>query len=271
MNNIAMFVTDLDGTLLNTDKKISDSDILAIRRFTEIGGIFTVATGRTEDTCRLATDLLPINAPVILYNGATVIDLVTKEILYRRTLWANDYRPLLREIMTRYPDVCIELFAFGPLMLVNPNAVMDPYIQHERQPYSKTSLEDTPEEWLKIMFSATHDRLIEVQAFVEARCSTLPDCTRFFSADYYYEIVDVGCSKGECVRFLAQRFGISQAQTAAIGDHLNDLEMLRWCRHSFAPANAHPVVKKTAHVLTASSDCSAVAEALAYLSKNTCS
>lgn len=263
MDRKRLFVTDLDGTLLDSQKKISSEDEQSIRQFMAAGGIFTVATGRTEETCNLATDVLPINAPIILYNGAAIVDLATNEVLYQKTLSAKDFQPLLQEVMTRFPDVCIEVFVFGSLLLVNPQAVMDPYILRENRHYEQVALADAPKEWLKIMFSAPNERLKEVQAFIESK--SLSSCSMFFSADYYFEILPGGCSKGECVRVLADILGIDRADTAAIGDHLNDVEMLSWCGHGYTPANAHPTVKSVAHVLRATNDHSAVTEALRLL------
>ncbi|MDD3336402.1 MAG: Cof-type HAD-IIB family hydrolase [Eubacteriales bacterium] len=263
MTEPIMLVTDLDGTLLDSQKAIPAENLRAIEAFVRQGGLFTVATGRTEDTCQLATALLPVNAPAILYNGAAIVDLSSGTVLYSRTLNAAAYRPMLKRLMEQFPDVCVEIFAFGPLLLVNPSAVMDPYILREKQPYRMAALEDTPEEWLKMMLSAPHERLLEVQAFLESERPTLPECTMFFSADYYYEIVDAACSKGACVSFLAQALQVPMERIVAVGDHLNDLEMLRRCGYSYAPANAHPDAKNAAMVLSRTNDEGAVAEALA--------
>ena len=105
---MSMFlISDLDGTLLDRNKKIPSNALDAVRRFVNQGGLFTVATGRTEDTCRLATDILPINAPVILYNGAAVMELKTKQVIYQRTLDGKAFRPMVRELMERFPDICV--------------------------------------------------------------------------------------------------------------------------------------------------------------------
>ncbi|MEG2434660.1 MAG: HAD family hydrolase, partial [Acinetobacter sp.] len=239
-----LFITDLDGTLLDSSKVISDANLTAIEHFVAAGGLFTIATGRTEDTCRLATDLLPINAPVILYNGAVIMDLKNNHVLYQKTLEARLFRPILQQIMSQFPDVCIELFAYGPLMLINPLAVMDPYITKEKQPFRYCELDSTPEFWLKIMLSASHERLTKVQAFLKnLYAKTLPACTMMFSSDYYFEILNESCSKGNCAKWLASWLSISMQEVAAIGDHLNDIDLLLCSGHSFSPANAHQSVK----------------------------
>lgn len=269
MKQRMLLISDLDGTLLDQDKHIPVRVLQALEAFTAQGGLFTVATGRTEDTCRLATDRLPINLPVILYNGAAVMDLTTGEVLYEHMLEAAEFKPLLRELMTAFPDVCVEIFAYGPLMLVNPHAVMDPYILKEQQPHRFAALEETPCRWLKIMLSAPNRRLKEVEAFIDERVDKLPPCDRFFSADYYYEIVDKGCSKGDGARFLANRLDIAPEYVAAAGDHLNDEDLLRWCGRPYAPANAHEQIQAIATTMATTNSEGMLADVVADLQKAT--
>lgn len=265
MTTPMLLISDLDGTLLDSRKQIPTRAIAAIQRFVDAGGLFTIATGRTEETCRLATDLLPVNAPVILYNGASVMDLQTGTVLYDRTFSAAAFRPLIAELMARFPDLCIQLFAYGPLILVNPSQVMDPYIIRENQPHRMLSLSDTPEQWLKIMLSAPHSRLCEVRDWLDTVIGQYPACSRFFSADYYYELLPEGCTKGACAQWLANALHLSAPHVAAIGDHLNDLELLRWAGHSFVPSNAHALAQAEATVLPSSNDSGAIADAIGLL------
>lgn len=265
MTTPMLLISDLDGTLLDSRKQIPPRAIAAIQRFVDAGGLFTIATGRTEETCRLATDILPVNAPVILYNGASVMDLQTGTVLHDRTFSAAAFRPLIAELMARFPDLCIQLFAYGPLILVNPSQVMDPYIIRENQPHRMLSLSDTPEQWLKIMLSAPHSRLCEVRDWLDTVIGQYPACSRFFSADYYYELLPEGCTKGACAQWLANALHLSAPHVAAIGDHLNDLELLRWAGHSFVPSNAHALAQAEATVLPSSNDSGAIADAIELL------
>ena len=265
MSEKLLLISDLDGTLLDSKKHIPESAILALERFTAAGGIFTVATGRTEDTCRIATDLLPVNAPVILYNGASIMDLSVRKVLFDRTFDAAAFRPLAEDLMARFPELCIELFAYGPLILVNPGQMMDPYILRENQPYRMMPLADTPDRWLKIMLSAPKQRLTEIVAYLDTVMDGYPPCSRFFSAEYYYELLPPGCCKGACAEWLSNYLQIPRQRVAAMGDHLNDLEILSWAGYGFVPSNAHESVKTIAHVLPATNDEGAVARAVELL------
>ena len=260
-----LLISDLDGTLLDGEKKIPPKAVTAIQRFVDNGNRFTIATGRTEDTCKIATEFLPVNAPVILYNGACIMELETKKVLFQRTISAKAFRPLINEVMEKFPDVCIEIFAYGPLILVNPEAIMDPYIIRENQPYLYMTLDETPEKWLKIMFSASHDRLVEMEKILDKWWPVLPDSRGFYSAEYYYEIVNDKCSKGECASFLSKHLNIPQNEIAAIGDHLNDVEVIKWVGHGYAPRNARREVKKYAKVLEHTNDQEAICDMIEEL------
>lgn len=259
-----LFITDLDGTLLDHSKKIPERVVRTIRAFEEKGGRFTIATGRTEVCCHLATDFVPLSVPAVIYNGACVMDLGTGRVLWEQPLRGADYFPLIRSIMERFPDICIEIFAYGPQILVNPRAVMDPYIIREKQKYLTMSLEETPEKWLKLAFSAPHERLLELEAYLDTHENEFPDCSRMFSADYYYEILAEGCSKAGGSQFLADWLQIPREKIAVMGDHLNDEQLLHWGGVAYAPANAHAAIRSMAHVTGATNDEGAVAEALEH-------
>ena len=75
MNNIFdgyILATDMDGTLINSNRKISEANLKAIEYFVNNGGKFTVASGRMVSSVREFIEVLKINCPTILHNGATV-------------------------------------------------------------------------------------------------------------------------------------------------------------------------------------------------------
>ncbi len=260
-----LLITDLDGSLLDRNKQIPPNALRAIERFVDAGGLFTVATGRTEDTCRIAADLLPINVPAVLYNGASVMALDKRQVLYDRTLDAAAFRPLVTDLIGRFPALCVQIFAYGPAILVNRRQIMDPFIQQEGQPYRWMLLEETPPRWLKMMFSGSPALLQEAAAYLETVRDGYPPYTGFFSLDIYYEILPANCTKGGGVRWLAESLGIPRERVAVLGDHQNDLDMLAWAGHAFVPANAHPDVKAAAQVLPLTNDEGAAALAVEQL------
>jgi len=76
-----LYVSDLDGTLLRSDKTISEYTCEVINRLTENGILFSYATARSYVTAKMVTKGLNAKIPLIVYNGAFVIDSVSEEIL----------------------------------------------------------------------------------------------------------------------------------------------------------------------------------------------
>lgn len=77
-----LYVTDLDGTLLNTEDKISEFSIEIINNLVAQGMIFTYATARSLNSASIVAKGLSMNIPVIVYNGGAIIHPQTKEVLY---------------------------------------------------------------------------------------------------------------------------------------------------------------------------------------------
>lgn len=69
-----VILTDLDGTLFNSQGLVSKEDRAAISAYIQQGGLFGVATGREPGNARVHLPDLPINAPSIVLNGAAVFD-----------------------------------------------------------------------------------------------------------------------------------------------------------------------------------------------------
>lgn len=98
--SIKMIVSDLDGTLFNSDKEgyeISSKLIEEINEFKKKGKIFTIATGRPEETSLKVVKKLNINVPYIVYNGGKIIDECGKEI-YSNTFSLKPWIPFLEKI-----------------------------------------------------------------------------------------------------------------------------------------------------------------------------
>ena len=76
-----LYVSDLDGTLLNSKEKLSDFSVSTINSLVNAGMVFSYATARSYVTASKVTAGLNANFPAIIYNGAFIINNMTKEIL----------------------------------------------------------------------------------------------------------------------------------------------------------------------------------------------
>ena len=101
-------LTDLDGTLLRPDKTVAPEDAAAIADFRAKGGLFSFATGRGQQASQAYLELFQPDFPVVMYNGALLIDPKTGESAGAEYLPA-DARALLEELAAAFPDVGAEV------------------------------------------------------------------------------------------------------------------------------------------------------------------
>jgi 5-amino-6-(5-phospho-D-ribitylamino)uracil phosphatase len=84
-----LYISDLDGTLLNKDSKLSDYSVKTLNALINSGMIFSYATARSLSSALVVTNGLITNTPLIIYNGTFIVDAKTKEKLF--SLYFNDY------------------------------------------------------------------------------------------------------------------------------------------------------------------------------------
>lgn len=253
-----LLVSDLDGTLLDSRKQISPENRRALERFVAGGGRFTLATGRMEGSVEPYLPLLPINAPAILYNGAAIYDFLQRKMIWERFL-EPDVPALLTEIIAEFPGIAVEVYRGGAIYFVRRNAVTE---RLERGLETETGMDQLPLPWRKVLTAWEPEQLDRVEAFLKTK--TLP-CDLVRSDPCYLELLPRGASKGVALRILAGLLGLSLANTVAIGDHLNDLDLIREAGIGVSVANGHPDLKAVADRISLHHEEHALAEVVAWL------
>ena len=245
IKNLLLF-SDLDGTLLTSEKTISPGNIAAIKRFTDEGGLFTLATGRSYNSARRYFDSVPINAPMILYNGAEIYDLKTDKVLYKKTLqpFVRDY---LKEILECFPTLGTQLTSRKRTDIVNKSDHIIDHVKLENVEYNYCTVDEIEDTPYKVLFASTAEEIEKLTAFVTAQ--NYQNVTFVRSEEKYLEMLPLGVSKGSALLKYKEILSNENLRTAAIGDHWNDLEMLESADVSAAPANAVDGIKKQANLV----------------------
>lgn len=255
----------MDGTLLNGSQTISTQNEMAIKQFKSQGGLFTLATGRMEDSVLPYIRQLEIDIPVILYNGAKIYSPITGKVIYEKQLiipsqlWKRFYESLDDEsalLVYRQQDV------YAPAR----NEVLE---NHERK--DGVRCKEMCEEWIeepitKILFIASPHKL---QRFEEMITSSGVPCETVYSEANYLELLPEGATKGAALRELVQMLQVEELYTIALGDNLNDTTMLIQADRGIAVDNAHPQLKEIADALTVHHEDHAVAEVIQELMHTT--
>ena len=105
-----LIVTDLDGTLLDSQKKIGVASREAIRYFISQGGSFTFATGRLYQSFLGIRKRVIYNAPIVFANGAQIINMGDANILYQLPL-ESDMIPICEDVLSAFPEAALEVYA----------------------------------------------------------------------------------------------------------------------------------------------------------------
>lgn len=242
-----LLISDLDGTLLPSDKRIPPEDLEIIRQFQAAGGRFTIATGRTYEAASVYLEQVQPNAPVILYNGAMLFDPVKKQPIATLPL-ASSVRQIVRELLNWNPDMGAEILTADGIYVIRLNAVERQHIATCGVSPVFTDLAHAPEDgWLKVLFALEPPEVDRLAAYAASRQDTEVEYVR--SADVFLEILPAGVSKGTAIARFRDRLADRDTQIAAAGDYDNDLTMLQHADVGIAPANAQPNVKAAADLV----------------------
>ncbi len=243
-----LLTVDFDRTLTAPDSTIPERNLAAIRYFMENGGAFTLNTGRSVPMAQPLLDVVPTNAPLLLYNGSAAYDPKTKQFLFahpiRLDLWET-----VERMQKLLPNLTLEVQGIDAHYRFTENPAWDALCDHNHCPRGFAKPGDDLGPFLKIalygelrdatiasLYDASEQELQEMdeaEALLNAhfgeQCIVYRACTR---------ILDVhakGVSKAKAARLLQQKLG--RKWLVCVGDGENDVAMLREADFAYAPAD----------------------------------
>jgi len=269
---IRLIALDIDGTLVDSRWQVPDANRLAITSATALGVEVVLVTGRRFDFTRAIVDQLEGPLTLIVNNGALVKtrDGVTLEA---RLLPAAVARAVLKTTREYRSQAAIVFDRVGQGQVVHepvdsPDPVMQRYFDRSREFVRETTpLEDAlTEDPIQIMFAGP---LLEMRRLEELlRSASFEDKCSLAVTEYEernLSLVDVlrrGCSKGAALAAWAGRQGIEREAVMAVGDNLNDREMLEFAGVPVVMGNSVPALKSAGWSVTLNNDEAGVAAAI---------
>ncbi len=243
-----LLTADFDGTLTDGKATIPERNVEAIRYFMAEGGTFTVNTGRSVPMFSSQLPKVPVNAPLLLYNGGAAYDAGKKELLYSETI-PLDLWDTVRKAHALVPEMLIEIqgldahYAFHenglwarlnekmgcPYCFVKPGADIGPFLKF-------TLLGPFHPEKAEGIFEGSSEDEPKISHVVELLKELVGDKASVFQAGS--RIVDVqapGASKANSARWLKEKLG--KEILVCIGDGKNDIPMLQGADYAFCPAD----------------------------------
>lgn len=273
-----LFVTDLDGTLLNAKKEIPPFTVRTIQNIIENGDYFTIASARTPATVVPMLAEIPINAPAVLMNGVILFDLKKRSAL--KVEYIPDHAALQvvqafekhrrYGFLYHYSRDAIEVHYRN----LNSLCEQEFYTIRKGKAYKKFVQTENFYSLIdgKVVYFAVIGSYEELEPLSKS-IADIPEIDFVFYKDvyaqdvYYLEIYSVKANKENGVRNL-KRF-VSCGRTVVFGDNYNDMEMFRCADECYAVSNGVPELLQMANGIIPSNEEEGVAHKLMeFLTEN---
>lgn len=253
--------TDLDGTLLRSDKSVSDRTRQAVHAAEDAGLLVVIATGRPPRWIPPVVEELGERGLVVCANGASIYDPARHELVARTELAPEEVESIIDDLEDAFPDAVLGLeqgFEFAVDESIESSGIefieswkldglrVGPIRSFLDQPVIKLIV--------RLPSGAPDGTATAVQSVVGERALVTHSISESF-----LELSHPSVHKASAVERLLERSGVAAADVAAFGDMPNDLELIRWAGLGVAVANADPVLIEAADEVTASNDDDGVA------------
>lgn len=267
---------DLDGTLLNMDKEISERNKKAISSAIQKGIKIVVCSGRVYTGARLYAKQLGSKDPVIACNGAIITEHLDGEILYSNNLNTEDCLKI-NEVCQKH-GVYYHVYAGDTMLTEKLGFTSKKYYERNQALPAEDRVDieivDNMAEKLKSMPGKVL-KFVVVSDDPELLKAARNDMTQLEGVDLMssnydnFEVMNKGVSKGAALERLSQLLNIPASEMMAIGDNENDVSMFEYAGLSIAMGNAESCAKEAAMCITAPNNQDGVAIAIEKYILNT--
>jgi len=269
-----LVVLDLDGTLLSSNKDITEENLKVIRQLLDMGLWVTISTGRAYSSAKQYFNHLSFEIPIILQNGALIYVPGTGKVIRKIALNGKLAKSIVYEIRKRgnryfvftdffkEPDMFTSIEPYG--------TPFDPYVRmNERRIARVKNVEEyIGEEVAEVQITCSKEEVKEIieriynysQAFSPIISSEIDGMT-------FLEIFGPNCSKSNALGYLQRNLNIPMERIMFIGDNYNDMDIMDTVGLSVSMKNAPEEVKRHADFVTLSNDEDGVAYAIKKIFK----
>jgi Cof subfamily protein (haloacid dehalogenase superfamily) len=250
---ISLVVSDVDGTLVTSDKRLTGRAVAAVRRLYDHGIAFSICSSRPPFGLRMLIEQLQLKQPLGGYNAGAIVqpDLSVIE----QELVPPDAAEQAVGLFRQHGVDCW-LFAGNQWLVTNPDG---DHVAHETRTVQTppTVVREFAAEHLagvgKIVGpSNDHPLVARMTELLQRALAGRANVAR--SQAYYCDVIPPGIDKGRLVALLGERLAVPRAEILVLGDMENDLAMFREAGFAVAMGNASEAVKQAAHATTLSND-----------------
>ncbi len=256
---------DIDGTLTNSEKVITDKTLTALTKLQEQGGKVVLASGRpTMGILPIAekVQLKKYGGYILAYNGGSVIDVQDNlSVVYSKNFPLNTIPEICSNIKNK--NIAINTYQDSNIIVGNtinkytkieskitgmPIKFVDNFVEYVDFSINKCLLSGEPEDIVEIekLFKNKFDGVLGV----------------FRSEPFFLELVPLGVNKAESIDILLKSLNLTKDECIACGDGFNDITMIEYAGLGVAMENANDKLKEVADYITLSNDDDGVADVI---------
>ncbi|RDH42652.1 Cof-type HAD-IIB family hydrolase [Zooshikella ganghwensis] len=233
-------VSDLDGTLLDSNHALSQQTISTVHRIVKQGIRFIIATGRHYQDVKHIANNLGLDLFLITSNGARIHN-KQGQTIFRQDIPEHIVQPLL-EMAPK--DTQLNIYKEDQWLISKPNQALLEFNKSSGFNYSITNLFTTDHNNVaKVFFVGKHETLLALENKINHlfgdsvnAAFSLPDCL---------EVMAKEVNKGQALQQVLKIKGFTLEQTVAFGDGMNDYEMLSQVGMPVVMANAHDRLRQS--------------------------
>lgn len=282
-----LIAIDIDGTLMNSYGEVSDKNISTIKKAIEKGTEVVLTSGRITSSIQTIANEIGANNFLIAGNGALIYDMQKEEIIYNQYIDKSKILEIIRicEENSIYYNiyttetVLASSLNYNVLFYNNENRKYSPekrtniniteniyqYVeQYEKKDFLKVTICDND----KIIFSSIMNKLKKIKniAILEVAnmsSKVIKSGTKQTVIDYFYtEITNKNVNKWTAIEYLMSKLNIKKEEVMAIGDNVNDKEMIENAGLGIAMGNSCIQIRNVASEIVSDNNSDGVAEAI---------
>lgn len=265
-----LYLTDLDGTFLNSKGQVTPKSKKIINFLASKGVLFTIASARTFATVVPMFSGVALPCPLVLMNGVCLYDSVNNKTILRHT-FSEETALKIISIFEKYDKSPMIYFEKDSNIIVQYKTAITKgqkdYISQRQNFYKKNFVQIDKysiEGSNNIVYAAMLDKkedlepiYKELQTLEDVSCMFYPDN---YCGDYFIEVFKKNVSKASGAITVKQL--LNADKIVAFGDNMNDIPLFELADEAYAVSNACDNLKQIATAVIASNDEDAVANFL---------
>lgn len=252
-----LLVLDVDGTLLNSNREISNRTVATLRKVQQMGIKVALSSGRPASGIKNlveALDLKTYDGYLIVHNGSQVVSARTGEIVFERRI-DSSMIPYLEKKSAKL-GLTMAYYEGDEVVstdISNPHIIDEAQMNGMRLRQEK-SLSESMKEWPHEVILVHDDEqvILGLEDHMQRHLNGVMDTIH--SNPYYLEVVGYQVGKSYAMSALVQKLGIEMEYVLAIGDGVADINMLQMAGVGVAMGNASEAVRRCADFTTLTND-----------------